>query len=51
MSYHRLNQPEAAREALAQAVDLMEREDPSNWLLTNELENLRAEAEELLDED
>jgi tetratricopeptide (TPR) repeat protein len=51
MSHQRLDEPEAARKALNQAVDLMERSKPSNWLLPNELENLRAEAEEVLNED
>jgi tetratricopeptide (TPR) repeat protein len=51
MSHQRLDESEAAREALGRAVDLMEREKPANWLLPNELENLRAEAEELLNED
>jgi tetratricopeptide (TPR) repeat protein len=50
MSRHRLGEPEAAREALARAADLMEREKPASWLLPHELENLRAEAEELLSE-
>ena len=50
MSHWRLHEPEAAREALARALELMERGKPSNWLLPNELESLRAEAEELLNE-
>lgn len=50
MSYQRLGEPDAAREALDWAVHFMERKKPPNGLLPNELRNLRTEAEELLSE-